>query len=114
MRYLLEGRVDTRELALAQHGGHGIQRLHLQERLDLVEGLAVGGVSDAETVVGEGAVLVLVGRDVNIAVVEVVVWRVPVAILDVSDALDTVWMARNVLTSCRNRYHGSRLARWDW
>lgn len=41
-------------------------------------------VTNAETIVRKRAVFMLVGRDVDIAVVEVVVRAVPVAVLQVS------------------------------
>jgi len=47
--------------------------------LDLVQGLAVGGVTDTQAVDGDGAVAVDVSGDINITVVEIVERQVPVS-----------------------------------
>lgn len=65
--------IDSWEGAVAQHHGEFCQCRHLERGLDLIERLAVGGVTDTQTIVGQGAVLVLVGRDIDVGVVEVIV-----------------------------------------
>lgn len=63
---------DLGDGATAQLGGYGVEGFNFGLGLDFVEGVAVGGVSDAEAVDGEGRVA---GgeRGVDVTVVVVVV-----------------------------------------
>ena len=65
--------LDSRERAIAQHHCHFSQGRNFQERLDLVQRLAVGGIANAQAVVGERAVLVLIDSYINVTVIEVIV-----------------------------------------
>jgi hypothetical protein len=51
--------------AVAKHHGELGGGGNLEVGLNLVQGLAMGGVTDAETVKAESVVLVLIGRDVD-------------------------------------------------
>jgi hypothetical protein len=42
----------------------------------------MGRIADTETIVAESAVPVLVDRNINVAVVEVVVWEIPVGLIE--------------------------------
>ena len=68
-----ESLVDARKCTIAQHQGHFSQGCNFQEGLNLIQRLAVGGVSDAQAVVSERAEFVCVGSNIDVAVIEVVV-----------------------------------------
>lgn len=70
--------VHLGESAVAKHLCECRSSLHFEERLDLVERLAVGRITDSETIEGESAEFVLVGCNVDVGVVEVVVGKIPV------------------------------------
>ena len=71
-------RWDAGEGAGANHAGHLGQRLHLQERLDLAERVSVCRLANTQAIVGQRVVAVRNGN-VNIGVVEVVIWEIPVS-----------------------------------
>jgi hypothetical protein len=75
---LLVGMANLRNSAVAQLGGHGIESLDLSLGLDLVDGVAVRGVADAEAVDGQCAVASRESR-IDVAVLVVVVRQIPVA-----------------------------------
>jgi hypothetical protein len=73
--------------------GEGAQGLDLEELLDLVDGVAVGGVADAEAVPGQRGVAVVVDGAGDVAVVVVVEGEIPVAAVEadaVGEQLDRV------------------------
>ncbi len=79
MRDFAESLLDARERAVAQHHCQFSQGCNFQSHLDLIQRLAVGGVAEAQAVVGESAVLVGVGSNIDVAVVEIVVGKIPVS-----------------------------------
>ena len=108
MRDLAKALIDARELALTEHGGQGGQGLDLQESLDFVERFAMGRVADTETVICQSAILVLIGCNIDIAIIEIVVRIVPVSVLDVSRC-SRWWSFEGVFTFCRNQCRASAL-----
>lgn len=66
--------------AVPEHQSQLGQSGDLEVGLNLVERLAMGGVANAKAVVGQSAIFILVGGDVNVAIIEVVVRIVPVAV----------------------------------
>ena len=74
-----EGVGDVGQSALAEHFGDPVEGVDFREDLDLVDGVAGGGVADAETVDGEGAETEFVDSDVGVAVVVVVVGEIPIS-----------------------------------
>lgn len=70
------------EGAVAEHGGEGRGGGHFDERLDFVEGVTVGGLAGSQSVEGERVVGVLGDGDVDVGVIEVVVWEVPVGFVE--------------------------------
>lgn len=75
---LLERASHPRDGARAELVGQRLEGRDLQPRLDLVDGLAVRGLGDAETVPGEGRVAVVVDGRGDVAVVVLVGGEVPV------------------------------------
>lgn len=84
MRDLVEGMFNAWEGAIAEHIGQRGQGGDFEKGLYFVEGLAMGGVADAEAVIRKGAVLVLVDGHVDVRVVEIVVRDVPISVSDFS------------------------------
>lgn len=53
---LVKGGVDLGKGAVAEHAGHGRKSLNLEEGLNLVLGVAVRAVANAETIVSQSGV----------------------------------------------------------
>ena len=51
----------------------------------------MGGIANAQAVVGERAVLVLIGSYINVTVIEIIVGEVPVSGATVSRTVPVVW-----------------------
>lgn len=79
MDNLVVGFVDLIDHTSAQLGGDSVQSLDLELSLDLVDGVAVGRVADAESVDSERTVAMLEGY-IRVAVRVVVVRDVPVTV----------------------------------
>lgn len=72
MYHLGESVFDAWEGAIAEHLCKLSCCGNLDEALDLVQRLSVGGVANSETVEAEGAILVLIRGNIDIAVVVIV------------------------------------------
>ena len=75
---LRKGVVGTGESAVSEHTGKGGCGFDFDVALDLIQRLSVGLIAYSKTVEAESAVSVSVRRYINIGVVEVVEWQVPV------------------------------------
>ena len=78
----LVGVRDTASVAAGELKCELLERRDLEEDLDLVDGLAVGGLADAETVPCEGRVAVVVDSAGDVAVLEVLCREVPVGTVE--------------------------------
>lgn len=101
MDELVEFGADAADGAVAEEHGELLKGGALEWLLDLVDGVALGGGGDAETVPGEGGVALLVDGAGDVAVVVVVEGEIPVAAVEAGAvgedlegfAWSVVWLA---------------------
>lgn len=98
-----EGARDALDLTGLDHEGELFESINLEQSLDLVDGIAVRGHANAETVPGEGRIAVHVYSFVDIAVVVVVDRQIPVATVEANAMSQDLQGARSAavwLTVC--------------
>jgi hypothetical protein len=105
---LLELVVDALEAAFAQLLSQGAQAVDLEQGLDLLDGVAVGGLGDAQTVPGEGREAVVVGGYGAVGVVAAVERQVPVAPVE-ADAVGEDLHGLGLLVLARHAVGGGEL-----
>lgn len=74
------GRVDTREVAIAELGCQGVQGGNFEIGLDLVEWVAMLGLADTQAIVAQGHETSIQGG-IDVGIVEVVVGKIPVRLV---------------------------------
>lgn len=80
MNDLVEGGVDLGEGPVAQHVGHLSESGDFEERLNFILRVAMGRVTDAETIVGDRGIAMLVDGVGEVGVFVVVDGDIPVAL----------------------------------
>lgn len=78
---LVEGMIRRRQRSHAEHGVELIQSRDLGRRLNDIVRVCMRGVANTKTVKAESAIAVSIDRDINVAVVEVVVRKIPVSLV---------------------------------
>ena len=79
MYNLAESLRYSRKRGIAQHRCYFSQGRDFEKRLDLIQRLAVRGIANAQAVVGERVVVVVVGGYIDVAIIEIVVREIPVS-----------------------------------
>ena len=69
----LKSRGNPWKCAFPKHHGQLGQSSDFEVGLNLIERLAMRGIANAEAIIGQSAVFILIGSDIDIAIIEVVI-----------------------------------------
>ena len=106
---LVKGLFYTTQCAVTQLHGHFRQRCNLQERLYLIQWLAMGRVSNPQAIIVESTIFGYVSRIIDVTVVESIIGIVPISIRNFS-IINNYRPKRSLLTFCRIQSRGSEFA----